>query len=83
VQSEWRTEASARATLCASSDPAVMMDRDTITRTGARTPGVERLKPLERRCPSAPSPLDLERGYDEESGEHEGRRQTTRRGDPV
>jgi hypothetical protein len=27
-----------------------MMDRDNITRTGARAPGVERLEPLERRC---------------------------------
>ena len=32
----------------------MQMDRDTITRTGARTPGVERQKPLERRCTSAP-----------------------------
>ena len=30
------------------------MDRDTITRTGARTPGVEWRKPFERRCTSAP-----------------------------
>jgi hypothetical protein len=43
VQSGWRTEASVGATLRASSDPAVWMDRDSITRTGARTPGVERL----------------------------------------
>ena len=30
------------------------MDRDTITRTGARAPGVKRRVPLERRCTSAP-----------------------------
>src|SRR5271167_4862159 len=32
------------------------MDRDRRTRTGARAPGVERQKPLERRCFSAPRP---------------------------
>jgi hypothetical protein len=32
------------------------MDRDRRTRTGARAPGVERQKPLERRCSSAPRP---------------------------
>ena len=30
-----------------------MMDRDNITRTGARAPGVEWRKPLERRCTGA------------------------------
>jgi hypothetical protein len=32
------------------------MDRDRRTRTGARAPGVERQKPFERRCFSAPRP---------------------------
>src|SRR5580700_3374065 len=32
------------------------MDRDRRTRTGARAPGVERQKQLERRCFSAPRP---------------------------
>ena len=32
------------------------MDRDRRTRTGARAPGAERQKPLERRCSSAPRP---------------------------
>jgi hypothetical protein len=39
----------------------VMMDRDRITRTGARAPGVERLS-LERRCITesiSPSPNGL------------------------
>ena len=31
-----------------------MMDRDTITRTGARAPGAKRQWPLERWCTSAP-----------------------------
>jgi hypothetical protein len=33
-----------------------MMDRDSITRAGARTPGVKRQWPLERWCTSAPRP---------------------------
>ena len=33
-----------------------MMDRDSITRAEARTPGVKRQGPLERWCPSAPRP---------------------------
>src|SRR6267378_316129 len=33
-----------------------MMDRDRRTRTGARAPGVERQKPFERKCFSAPRP---------------------------
>ena len=33
-----------------------MMDRDSITRTGARTPGVKRQWPLERWCTRAPRP---------------------------
>ena len=32
----------------------MMMDWDTRTQTGARTPGVERLEPLARRCASVP-----------------------------
>src|SRR5712671_4640378 len=32
------------------------MDRDRRTRTGARAPGVEQQKPLERRCSSAQRP---------------------------
>ena len=53
-----------------------MMVRDTITRAGARAPGVKRQEPLARRCASAPHPLDSERGYDGGSEAHEGRRQT-------
>src|SRR6267143_1871437 len=33
-----------------------MMDRDGRTRSGARAPGVERQKPFERKCFSAPRP---------------------------
>jgi hypothetical protein len=36
--------------------PQVRMDRDRRTRTGAKAPGVERQKPFERRCLSAPVP---------------------------
>src|SRR5215472_16718541 len=36
-----------------------MMDRDSITRTGARAPGVERLASLERRCITESSSLTL------------------------
>jgi len=32
------------------------MDRDTMTRSGARAPGVKRQGPLARRCTSAPRP---------------------------
>jgi hypothetical protein len=61
-----------------------MMDRDTITRTGARAPGVKRLGPLERWCISAPRPPDSERGYDVTGSEvHEGRMQTARRDELV
>jgi hypothetical protein len=55
------------------------MDRDNITRTGARVPGVKRHWPLERWCASRTAPLDLERGYDAGSDAHEGRMQTARR----
>src|SRR6266705_3069685 len=40
-----------------------MMDRDSITRTGARAPGVERLGPLARRCPTRASSLTQSREY--------------------
>src|SRR5215468_10838030 len=36
-----------------------MMDRDSITRTGARAPGVERHASLERRCITESSSLTL------------------------
>jgi hypothetical protein len=36
--------------------PQVRMERDSITRSGARAPGVERQRPLERRCFSAQRP---------------------------
>ena len=55
------------------------MDRDNITRTGARVPGVKRHRPLERWCTYRTAPLDLERGYDAGSDAHEGRMQTARR----
>jgi hypothetical protein len=41
----------------------VMMDRDSITRTGARAPGVERLGPLARRCLTRASSLTQSREY--------------------
>jgi hypothetical protein len=55
------------------------MDRDRITRTGARAPGVERLSPLARRCSSAQRAPAQYGANDKASGEHEGRRQTGRR----
>ena len=39
------------------------MDRDNITRTGARAPGVERLGPLARRCLTCASSLTPSREY--------------------
>jgi len=39
------------------------MDRDSITRTGARAPGVERLGPLARRCLTRASSLTQSREY--------------------
>src|ERR1700675_5127529 len=41
----------------------VMMARDSITRTGARAPGVERLGPLARRCHTRASSLTQSREY--------------------
>jgi hypothetical protein len=40
-----------------------MMDRDNITRTGARAPGVERLEPLARRYLYADRPPTQSGGY--------------------
>src|SRR6266567_3600869 len=40
-----------------------MMDRDSIIRTGARAPGVERLGPLARRCLTRASSLTQSREY--------------------
>ena len=60
-----------------------MMDRDTITRTGARAPGVERQCRLHGGVPRTAS-LDSERGYDVTGSEvHEGRTQTVRRDELV
>src|ERR1700694_1245822 len=39
------------------------MDRDSITRTGARAPGVERVGPLARRCLTRASSLTPSREY--------------------
>jgi hypothetical protein len=39
------------------------MDRDSITRTGARAPGVERLGPLAWRCLTCASSLTQRREY--------------------
>jgi hypothetical protein len=39
------------------------MDRDSITRTGARAPGVERLGPLARRCLTRASSLTQSREH--------------------
>ena len=58
--------------------PQVRMERDSTTRSGARAAGVERPRPLERRCFSAQTSLGTERGSDACSGEHEGRWQTER-----
>ena len=56
-----------------------MMDRDTITLTGARAPGVERHEPLERWCISASRFPDSEPGYNDTDSEvREGRMQTAR-----
>src|SRR5712691_11759821 len=55
------------------------MDRDRITRTGARAPGVERQSPLARWCSSAQRAPAQYGVYNEASGEHEGRGQTGRR----
>jgi hypothetical protein len=56
----------------------VLLDRNRITRTGARTPGGERHSPLAWRCLSAQLPR-LRAGTSRfESGEHEGRMQTRR-----
>jgi hypothetical protein len=56
------------------------MDRDSITRTGARAPGVERQSPFARWCSSAQRPPAQYGVYDAASGEHEGRKQTGGRG---
>src|SRR5271170_4852978 len=40
-----------------------MMDRDSITRTGARAPGVERVGPLARRCLTRTPSLTQRREY--------------------
>src|SRR6516162_3175854 len=56
-----------------------MMDRDNITRTGARAPGVKRQWPLERRCASAPRSSASNEDKAQGSEVHEGRMQTARR----
>jgi hypothetical protein len=56
-----------------------LMDRDNRTRTGARAPGVEQQRLLERRCSGAPPSPAQNGDCHEASGEHEGRRQTGRR----
>src|SRR6516162_8429278 len=57
------------------------MDRDSITRTGARAPGVERWI---RSHGGAPQRIisDTEQGITDGSQEHEGRRQTSLLGRP-
>ncbi len=57
----------------------MMMDRDNITRTGARAPGVKRQWPLERRCASAPRSSASNEDKAQGSEVHEGRMQTARR----
>src|SRR5664280_299678 len=52
------------------------MDRNRITRTGARTPGGERASLLEWRCLSAQRSPTQSGDLHAESGEHEGRMQT-------
>ena len=57
----------------------MMMDRDRITRTGARAPGVER-QAARTEVLQRTASLDSERGYDAAGSEvHEGRMQTARR----
>src|SRR6516164_9316491 len=57
------------------------MDRDSITRTGARAPGVERwIRSHGGACKRIIS--DTEQGITDGSQEHEGRRQTSALGRP-
>ena len=60
-----------------------MMDRDTITRTGARTPGVKRLVRLNGGASAHRVSRLRTRSDVTGSGMHEGRRQTARRADRV
>src|ERR1700694_3253129 len=53
------------------------MDRDRITRTGARAPGVERVGPLARRGLTSTIAPHTEQGLHGESSGHEGRWQTS------
>jgi len=57
------------------------MDRDSKTRTGARAHGVERPRPLARRCSKAHRPWHSAGNHDG-SSEHEGRWQTSLLGRP-
>src|SRR5215472_585172 len=57
------------------------MDRDSITRTGARAPGVERLIRSHGGARQRIIP-DTEQGITDVSQEHEGRRQTSLLGRP-
>ena len=55
------------------------MVRDSITRTGARAPGVKRHRSLARWCISAPASSTQSEGQGADSEVHEGQRQTARR----
>ncbi len=52
------------------------MDRDSITRTGARAPGVERVGSARTEVPYSRIVPDTEQGVHGESSGHEGRWQT-------
>ena len=54
------------------------MDRDTITRSGARTPGVERRNRSHGGAPSALCPSAQYEELDRQAKEHKGRMQTAR-----
>src|SRR5208337_3304815 len=57
------------------------MDRDSITRTGARAPGVER-NTARTEVPARPIVPDTEQGNPDGGRKHEGRWQTRTRGRP-
>ena len=57
------------------------MDRDSITRTGARAPGVER-NTARTEVPTSPIVPDTEQGNPDGGSKHEGRWQTRMRGRP-
>src|SRR6267378_855593 len=59
--------------------PQLRMERDRTTRSGARAPGVERQRPLERRCSSAKRPPAQNGDLTREAGSTKEQWQTVRR----